>query len=216
MCIFSAQSNSFPAPAALVWYNAAMVSCIVLEKYTGCVITPLLCVQALSDGIHSLPNGVIPFTIAGLVYGTVAAVLRKFLPQRFAVYIPSSIALSLGILLGPSIPLAFLLGALMFRYCLRIYVYMCVCVLRTYSLCMCLFRNICAVFGHFCYARLSCFVSCRLWLHKYPDMYRDLGVPIASGMIAGEGLAGIAQGLLGLASVEQGSGSMAGCYGYPC
>jgi uncharacterized oligopeptide transporter (OPT) family protein len=126
--------------------------------------------QLLSEGISALPPGVIPFTIFGLVYGAVAAVLKKVLAPRFVKYIPSSIALALGILLGPALSLDFFLGAVGFWW----------------------------------------------WQHRFPSSYTEFGIPIASGMIAGEGLAGILQGIFGIAGLEQGAGTLAGCYGFPC
>ena len=84
--------------------------------------------------------------------------------------VPSSVALSLGLVLGPYIPLGFLFGSVFFL----------------------------------------------AWSKRSPASYQRLGIPIASGMIAGEGLAGILQGVLGIADVRAGFISTAGCYGFPC
>ncbi|MDR3739056.1 MAG: OPT/YSL family transporter [Terracidiphilus sp.] len=126
-----------------------------------------MCAQLLSNGLHSLPPGVLGPCIAGLVYGTCAAVARKCLPPRFAAWVPSSVALALGVLIGPAIPFAFLLGSLLFGA-----------------------------------------LSKRgggQWV-----------VPVASGMIAGEGLAGIVQGVAGVCGSTAGALSLVGCYGFPC
>ena len=90
-------------------------------------------------------------------------------PCRFT---PSSSGVSLGLLLGPYIPLAMLVG--------------------------------CAVLT----AATSRF--------KSQAAAQAVLVPIAAGMIAGEGLAGIVQAFLGLLKVPQGLISSVGCYGFPC
>jgi hypothetical protein len=94
--------------------------------------------KVLSEGISALPHGVLPFTLVGLAYGAVAALLRAKLPKHYAAYvlapsldregrscaclssplpslcryIPSTVAIALGIVLGPPVPLAMLSGAL--------------------------------------------------------------------------------------------------------
>ncbi len=56
----------------------------------------------------------------------------------------------------------------------------------------------------------------RLWQRRFPTSFEDIGESVASGMVAGEGLAGVVQGMLGVVGVDQGAWSLAGCYGYPC
>jgi uncharacterized oligopeptide transporter (OPT) family protein len=164
------QSIAYPAPAAQVWYNAAIVSVLIPVVFHVVCRPDDVVAQLLSEGVGALPRGVVPFTIVGLVYGAVAAVLKKLLAPRFVKYIPSSIALALGILLGPALSIDFFLGAVGFWW----------------------------------------------WQKRFPSSYTDFGIPIASGMIAGEGLAGILQGIFGIVGLEQGAGTLAGCYGFPC
>lgn len=124
----------------------------------------------LSEGVSSLPVDVLPWAVAGLAYGTLSAFLNKYLPAEKKKWMPSSIAISLGLLLGPYLPMAMLLGCL-----------------------------------------LDLAIKAR-----WPVVHDEMGVPVASGMIAGEGLAGILQGVFGLVKVKAGGISMAGCYGFPC
>ena len=54
------------------------------------------------------------------------------------------------------------------------------------------------------------------WLEGRGSSSGGWVVPVASGMIAGEGLAGILQGIMGVAGVTQGALTTAGCFGFPC
>eukprot|EP00500_Bicosoecida_sp_ms1_P002481 CAMPEP_0203807002 /NCGR_PEP_ID=MMETSP0115-20131106/820_1 /ASSEMBLY_ACC=CAM_ASM_000227 /TAXON_ID=33651 /ORGANISM="Bicosoecid sp, Strain ms1" /LENGTH=768 /DNA_ID=CAMNT_0050715669 /DNA_START=41 /DNA_END=2343 /DNA_ORIENTATION=- len=137
------ESFAFPAQAALIWYKAA---------------------QVLSTGVSALPTHVLPFAAVGLGYGTLSAYLNRYLPPDKKKWFPSSIAISLGLLLGPYLPLAMLMGCLLDIVLKR----------------------------------------------RFPERHEEMGVPIASGMIAGEGLAGIVQGVFGLLNVRQGGITMAG------
>lgn len=83
---------NFPAQAAQVWYAAAKV---------------------LAEGFDALPHGVMPFAIGGLVYGAVMALAQRLAPA-YARWTPSSSGVSLGLLLGPYIPLSMLIGCAVF------------------------------------------------------------------------------------------------------
>ena len=52
------------------------------------------------------------------------------------------------------------------------------------------------------------------WEKRRPEQYDEIGIAIASGMVAGEGLAGILQGVFGVLNVQPLTN--AGCYGFPC
>merc|ERR1712080_519616 len=85
----------FPAQAAIIWYAAAKV---------------------LSTGLSALPPHVLPFVVAGLVYGAITAVAAVMAPDRVKKLIPSSSGVSLGLMLGPYIPGSMVLGCLIFSW----------------------------------------------------------------------------------------------------
>ena len=105
----------------MVWYNAAIV---------------------LSEGLDALPPKVLPVVVFAIVYAAFVQVqrargggggaARRFLggcaaaswqiankfwvPKEKKVWVPSTVAVSLGLLLGPYLPLAMLFGCVLFMW----------------------------------------------------------------------------------------------------
>jgi len=65
-----------------------------------------------SGGISVLPEHSVEFCIAFAVIAVFLNVLSDVVPEKFGQYIPNAMAMSIGMMMGPSVGIDFLLGGL--------------------------------------------------------------------------------------------------------